>query len=98
LYPQFSTDNSPTGVENNSQLSTWFMRDGSFMRIKDVEIGYTFSQAFIERLSLRKLRVYINGRNLARFSSFRLWDPEMAGNGLGYPLQRTYNVGINLQF
>lgn len=90
LWPRLTTgDNS-----NNSQTSTWFMRDGEFLRLKQLELGYNFSQNFLERIHLKKLRVYASGTNLLVWSKFKDWDVEMAGNGLGYPLQRVFNIGI----
>lgn len=83
---------------NNSQTSTWYMRNGNFIRLKQVELGYTFPQKFIDRIRASNFRMYVNGSNLLLFSNFKLWDVEMAGNGLGYPLQRVLNVGLNLTF
>jgi len=83
---------------NNSQTSTWYMRNGNFIRLKQVELGYTFPQKFIDRIKASNFRMYVNGSNLLLFSNFKLWDVEMAGNGLGYPLQRVLNVGLNLTF
>lgn len=98
LYPHFSTDKLRDGGHNNDRGSTWWMRNGAFLRIKEVQIGYSLPEGVINKLSLRKLRIYVNSRNLAHFSAFKLWDPEMAGNGMGYPLQRTFNIGINIKF
>jgi hypothetical protein len=47
---------------------------------------------------MQSLRVYISGSNLAVISAFKMWDPEMAGNGLAYPLQKIYNIGLNIEF
>ena len=90
LWPRFNEMRS----DNNTKLSTWFMRNGSFLRIKQVELGYTFKETLTRRMGVEKLRLYISGTNLYNFSKFKLWDPEMGGNGLGYPLQRVYNLGI----
>lgn len=84
-------------VENNNQTSTWFMRDGSFLRLKQLEVGYTFPD-FIKKAYLTSLRFYLSGTNLLTFSKFKLWDPEMAGNGFGYPVQRTFNIGVQMNF
>jgi TonB-linked SusC/RagA family outer membrane protein len=85
-------------VNNNTQRSTWFMRDGSFMRLKSAEIGYTIPERITEKIRMKSFRVYLSGTNLLTFSNFKLWDPEMAGNGLGYPLQRVYNFGLQFSF
>jgi len=84
--------------ENNTQRSTWFMRDGSFLRLKQLEFGYSLPGAWKNRLHLDQCRVYFSGTNLLLFSKFDLWDVEMAGNGLGYPIQRVFNLGLNLTF
>jgi hypothetical protein len=74
------------------------LRDGSFIRLKTVEIGYTFPKKWLSRLHFSNFRMYANGQNLVSFSKFKLWDPEMGGNGLGYPVQAVYNLGINFGF
>lgn len=85
-------------VENNTQRSTWFMRDGSFLRLKSIEIGYGLPKRMINPLKISNLRLYASGTNLFTFSKFKLWDPEMAGNGLGYPIQKVWNIGLQLSF
>lgn len=94
LWPRLSN----AIVDNNNQTSTWFMRDGSFLRLKQVELGYSIPESILHKMRMANLRVYISGTNLLTFSKFKLWDPEMAGSGLGYPIQRTYNLGIQLSF
>ena len=94
LWPRLSS----TLVNNNTQTSTWFMRDGTFLRLKQAEIGYTIPGKWKERIRLNNFRVYLSGTNLLQFSRFKLWDVEMGGNGLGYPLQRVFNLGINMSF
>ncbi len=89
---------SPTVNANNSQQSTWFMRDGSFLRLKQLEVGYTIPGKWQKPLHVNQLRVYFSGTNLLLFSKFKLWDVEMAGNGLGYPIQRVLNFGVNVTF
>lgn len=89
---------SDSSIENNAKKSTWFMRDGSFLRLKQLEIGYTLPQRLIQKAGLKNLRVYFTGNNLFCFSKFKEWDVEQAGDGLKYPLQRIYNIGLNLTF
>lgn len=91
LWPRLST--GVAGNNNNSQRSTWFMRDGAFMRLKSVEIGYSIKDFFGS-----KARIYFTGNNLLTFSKFKLWDPEMGGNGLGYPNQKVFNLGLSVNF
>ncbi|GHT78669.1 SusC/RagA family TonB-linked outer membrane protein [Bacteroidia bacterium] len=78
--------------------NSWFMRDGSFIRLKQAEIGYTIPGKWQEKLHVGSCRIYVSGVNLLLFSNFKLWDVEMAGEGLGYPIQRVFNVGLNLTF
>ncbi|MDR2027801.1 MAG: TonB-dependent receptor [Prevotellaceae bacterium] len=83
-------------IENNNKTSTWYMHDASFLRLKSAEIGYTLPQHLTKKFFVSNLRVYVSGTNLLRWSGFKLWDPELGGNGLGYPLQRVFSVGINI--
>lgn len=83
-------------VNNNIQQSSWWLRDGSFMRLKTVEFGYNIP--FAKQLNLSSLRFYFSGENLFTLSAFKLWDPEMGGNGLSYPINRRYNMGLQVNF
>jgi hypothetical protein len=94
LWPRLS----PTLNTNNLQPSSWFMRDGSFIRLKSVEFGYTLPAKLVSRAKVTNLRLYFSGTNLLTFSKFTLWDPEMGGNGLGYPIQKVFNFGVQLSF
>lgn len=94
LWPRLSTENH----ENNVKRSTWWMYDGSFLRLKQVEIGYSVPINFLKKIYLSKCRFYINGSNLLTLTQFDLWDVEMGGYGLGYPIQRVFNAGIKVTF
>jgi hypothetical protein len=74
------------------------MRNGSFLRLKTAEIGYSLPKSWVSRVRLQSARFYISGSNLLLFSKFKLWDIEMAGNGLSYPIQRVFNLGLNVEF
>ncbi|MGN8035791.1 SusC/RagA family TonB-linked outer membrane protein [Chitinophaga sp. 22321] len=89
---------SNTISENNTQTSTWWLRDGSFLRMKSAEIGYNITGSLLKKLRLSSGRIYANGLNLFSISAFKLWDPEMGASGLGYPVQRVYNVGVAVGF
>lgn len=84
--------------DNNSQTSNWWLRNGAFVRLKTVELGYNIPTRLLRRLRFSHFRVYANGQNLFAISKYKLWDPEMGGNGLGYPVQAVYNFGINFGF
>ena len=84
-YPRLS----PLWNNNNTKASTLYVRNGKMLRLKTAEIGYTY----------KTMRVYVSGTNLLTFAPFKYWDPEKgSGNGLGYPLQRTYNLGFQFNF
>lgn len=87
---------SETFINNNNQTSTWWMRDGTFLRCKNVELGYNFSKKLLRISTFRNGRIYINGSNLFVLSRFKMWDPEMGDKGLGYPVQKTFNIGLRL--
>lgn len=90
LWPRLST----TVNLNNTQTSTWLMQNGAFLRLKSVEVGYTLPNSFTQKAHLSNVRFYLNGTNLFLWSKFKLWDVEMGGNGLGYPVQRVMNLGV----
>lgn len=87
---------SDTAISNNNQSSTWWLRDGTFLRMKSAEIGYTLPKRLTGKAKLENLRIYVSGTNLFNISKFKIWDTEMGNNGLGYPVQRVFNVGIQL--
>lgn len=89
---------SNTPNANNTQVSTWYMRNAAFIRLKQVEVGYTFPKKLVDRIKATNFRIYASGTNLLMFSKFKIWDSEMAGNGLGYPLQKVFNFGLNITF
>lgn len=92
LFPRLST----TANINDIQSSTWWLRNGAFLRLKNVELGYSLPDKLQKRIHTSGFRLYVNASNLFTFSSFDLWDPEMGGNGLGYPVQRVFNIGLNI--
>ena len=73
-------------ANNNRQSSSYWLRNGSYMRLKNAELGYTFKYG----------RIYLIGNNLLTFSKFKLWDPELSWNA--YPLSRTFSIGMQLNF
>ena len=74
---------------NNTQTSSFWIKNGSYLRLKSVELGFTY----------KNLRAYLAGTNLFIISPFKYWDPEMgSGNGLKYPLQRVVKLGLQYNF
>ena len=91
FWPRLSTGL----VNSNNAQSTWWMRNGSFIRLKSVDIGYNFE---MPKIGIENMRIYFSATNLFILSKFDLWDVEMGGNGLKYPIQSTYNLGFSLNF
>lgn len=89
---------SETQRANNNANSTHWLRNGAFVRLKTAEFGYSVPDRLTKKIYLTMFRVYVSGSNLFHWSAFKMWDPEMAGNGLGYPLQRVFNLGVNINF
>jgi TonB-dependent starch-binding outer membrane protein SusC len=107
-YPRASWDASG----NNARYSTRFLEDGSYTRLKNVQLGYTIPKSLLERVGFSSLRIYFSGTNLLTFSKYSGMDPEMtvsdnakgqgdsaAGLDWGtYPSAKSFNMGINLTF
>ncbi|MGJ1406763.1 SusC/RagA family TonB-linked outer membrane protein [Sphingobacterium siyangense] len=87
-----------TPNSNDNRRSSWWLRDASFLRLKNVEIGYNISEKALSRANIKGLRIYILGQNLAVWDHIKFWDPEQSDNVGNYPIQRTYNIGMNLTF
>lgn len=83
--------------QNNARQSTWFMHDGSYLRLKSAEIGYKLPKRICNKMAMKSFRLYVSGTNLLTFSKFKLWDPEMGSNGLGYPIQQVFNLGLSVE-
>jgi len=90
FWPRLST----WRVNPNNETSTWWMRNGSFLRLKNIDVGYTFQD--IKKIHVKSARLYFSATNLFIISGFKLWDAEMRGNGMGYPLQSVYNFGLQV--
>lgn len=94
FWPRLSVD----PLQNNTKTSTWWMRNGAFLRLKTVEVGYNLPDKTFRKIGLQRTRIYASGANLFVISPFKLWDPEMGRAGLGYPPNQRYNIGVQLSF
>ncbi|WP_345954918.1 SusC/RagA family TonB-linked outer membrane protein [Mucilaginibacter sp. PAMB04168] len=81
---------------NNSQLSSFWVRSGNYMRLKSVELGYTLPLQLTGKIGLKQARIYINGYNL--FTATKLKDVDPEGFSGLYPVQKMFNAGINVKF
>ncbi|MDQ6845622.1 MAG: TonB-dependent receptor, partial [Bacteroidota bacterium] len=101
-----------TGATNNKRPSTRFLEDGSYLRLKNVQLGYTINPKMLSRYNISYVRFFVSGQNLLTFTKYTGLDPEMytnnnsVGDGVRavgidwgtYPLARTYTVGVNINF
>lgn len=86
-------------VANNERNSTWWLRDMSFLRLKNIELGYNFPRVWTNKVGVRDCRLFVRGSNLLTFSKFKLWDPELeTTDGLKYPQMKAISVGLNINF
>lgn len=84
---------------NNSQPSTWWLRDMSFMRLKNIELGYSFPKKWMQNIFISGARVFVRGTNLLTFSNFKLWDPEVKEKtGAAYPVMKSLSAGFEIRF
>ena len=68
------------------------------LRLKSLEIGYSVDEEIAGKVMLESARIYLSATNLFTISKFKIWDVEMGGNGLGYPIQTGINLGLNINF
>ena len=100
------TSNSvPRAVFNdpnkNIRPSDRFLEDGTYLRVKNVTLGYTFKNMLIKRLHMKSARLYVSGANLLTFTKYSGFDPEVSPNGIDlntYPLTRTVSIGASISF
>jgi len=77
----------------------YFMKDATFIRLKNLQIGYSLPTKIIQNTFLRKVRFYFSGENLFTLTKFyKGWDPEMSTSGTWYPLSKLYVAGVNIDF
>ena len=96
FYPRLAWGAKDPSNQNNYQTSTWWLRDMSFLRLKQFTLSYYFPKAWTKNGILKGGRFYIMGENVLTFSKFKLWDPELnTSNGISYPNVRTFSVGVN---
>lgn len=81
----------------NKQMSDFYLQDLSFLKIRNIQLGYTLPKSIVEKTSLERIRVYGSMENFFTFTSFRGFDPELGGT-LGYPAMKNVVVGINVSF
>lgn len=96
FYPRLTYGN-----ENmNYQTSSWWVKNGAFMRLQTLQLNYDFKkEKWLKKAGMSNLSIYFIGYNLWTISGFKLWDVELGdGRGAQYPLTKTYNIGIKCSF
>ena len=95
-YPRLTTDQGTF----NWKDSNYWVRNAAYLRLKNVQLGYTIPASVSRKLNIRSARIYVSGQNLATFTNFlQGFDPEKEDqNGDFYPVMRTTTVGLNLKF
>ena len=99
---------SPSNSSNSFTLHSWAVEDGSFLRVNNITLGYNFPKSIIDKIKIQKLRLYVTGNNLAVFTNYSGYDPEVSTRrstpvtpGVdysAYPRSRTYIAGVNVTF
>ena len=85
----------------NTRVSDRFVEDGSYLKIKNITLGYNLPTALISKLKMQTARFYLSGQNLFTFTKYTGFDPEVGVNGIDlnvYPVTRTISAGVNLIF
>ncbi|WP_421918890.1 SusC/RagA family TonB-linked outer membrane protein [Marinifilum sp.] len=92
-YPRLSLKAS--GLE---QQHDYFLRDASYIRLRNVQVGYTLNRNTLQKIGIRGLRLYVNARNPHVWTKMKTLDPESRGNDETYPIMATYTMGMKLNF
>lgn len=90
-YPRLSAGSNT----HNWQNSTFWLRNGNFFRLSDITLGYTLPRHLLSRVGIDKIRLYFTGTNLCAADHLKAGDAEVQ---TGYPLMRTFKIGLNLNF
>lgn len=101
-----SVPRATVGTTGNNNFSDYFVEDASYLRIQNVQLGYTLDSNFTEKAGINKVRIYAGVNNLYTFTKYMGYDPgASSGNPIGggvdngfYPIPRTYMFGINVNF
>lgn len=92
-YPRLTAK----GSSNNYAMSDYWMFNGRYLRLKNLTLGYTFSQDWLKKMFVKKLRVYVAANDLFCLNKYpKGWDPEVGG--IGYPITTSLMVGASVNF
>ena len=84
---------------NNAVASSWWLKNMSYLRLKNIEIGWSIPERWADRSFVSGARIFLRGSNVLTFSDFKLWDPELnSADGGRYPLMRSFSAGLEIKF
>lgn len=96
-YPRLTTSDINNNFTNNSNF---YLQDGTFFRLRTIQLGYTFNKNILNKIGLQRVRIYVTGQNLVTFTKYTGYDPDLAGSidqGV-YPQARTFILGLSAGF
>lgn len=106
MWDRYSETANPSGNfprlgngDYNSQPSSFWLEDASYLRLKNIELGYSFNSKWINKIKLQRLRLYISAQNVFTITGIKNYDPEKYGSdtrGHAYPNAKTFSVGLNI--
>jgi TonB-linked SusC/RagA family outer membrane protein len=105
-FPRLALDTEPSVIENNRYESDRWLEDASYVRVRNIELGYTLPQSLLSRVGGQSARVFISGQNLLTLTKYSGLDPDITGSGIllrgidngSWPASRVYSVGVNVEF
>jgi hypothetical protein len=97
-FPRLTSYKAPL-TAHNAHINSGWVRDGGYLRVKSMQLGYTIPASWMKQAKIQQFRVYVSGFNLFTFDKLKYLDPEMpnVNNGF-YPQQRILSAGVNLSF
>ncbi|MDD3491120.1 MAG: SusC/RagA family protein, partial [Paludibacter sp.] len=87
-----------TNSNNEGRFSTYYVEDGSYLKVRNVQLGYTLPKSTLSKLNIEKLRFYISGQNLFTIHSNKFTGVDPESPGFGYPIPMISTIGLNLTF
>lgn len=91
-YPRLKTTDAQNGLD-----SYFYLYNASYLKLKNLQIGYTIPSTVTKKIAINKAKIYVSGENLLTITKYPGIDPEI-GSGIGYPTMRTYTFGLNVTF
>ncbi|SRR5690606_34531178 len=94
----YNRENEYWAKEGTDQKNTYYQFKTDYLRLKNLELGYTFNYPGIHNIGIQELRLYVNGSNIITFDNVKVQDPEANNTGRDYPQRRIWNLGVSVTF